>query len=342
MGSIFSRPFDLTSNLLVLDGMTGTGKTMFLPYLSSFKGVQQGRFEYMIEYLNIAFSNKGISSDSFESLIKILVDSKFYDGIISREVNFRPNDLSSVLNSSKRWEYIKQLFQNDGDYVIQKLESEMHIPFFVTHQLIGKISGMQDVFKDNLKIIEMVRHPAYLFNHWLSYIDQHGSSKRDFTMLLESGEGLVPWFAEPFKEKYISLKSEDKVMMSLYYLFLEVIKKKQEKSKNVIIIPFEEFVLNPSKFTNLIEKQFSLSATNKTIKFLNKENVPRRYIYQGLNKNIYKRYGFQKETIEISHREHLAKTARQFINKLNSEALEMYHYISRYYLDNFSNWSNND
>ena len=71
----------------------------------------------MIEYLCISAQKSKISKDAPNSLLNLLADLKLYDGMISREVNFRPSDLSSVFNSSKGKTYLKQLFQQDGEVI---------------------------------------------------------------------------------------------------------------------------------------------------------------------------------------------------------------------------------
>ena len=56
----FDRSITFSNKILILDGISGTGKTMFTPILSSFKQVQNARFEYMFEYLSIAYNHKKI------------------------------------------------------------------------------------------------------------------------------------------------------------------------------------------------------------------------------------------------------------------------------------------
>ena len=102
----FSRPIKFCKQIVILDGISGTGKTMFTPILSSFNRMQNARFEYMVEYLCISAQKSKITPDAAYTLLNLLADLKCYDGMISREVNFRPKDLSSVFKSTKVLKYI--------------------------------------------------------------------------------------------------------------------------------------------------------------------------------------------------------------------------------------------
>ena len=106
----FTRSLNLCNQIVILDGLTGTGKTMFAPLINSFERVQNSRFEYMIEYLCISSKKEKIKSDAASSMLNLLADIKYYDGAISREVNFRPSDLSSVFSGPNWYQYLKQLF----------------------------------------------------------------------------------------------------------------------------------------------------------------------------------------------------------------------------------------
>ena len=45
----FSRSLNLCDNLIILDGLTGTGKTMFNQILNNLNDLQNGRFDYFFE-----------------------------------------------------------------------------------------------------------------------------------------------------------------------------------------------------------------------------------------------------------------------------------------------------
>ena len=112
----------LTNNLLVLDGLTGTGKTMISSVLQSFDRVENGRFIYDLDYIAISSYLGAHREDSVCALLDLVVDWKLYDNLISREINLRPSDLSSIFRHPQWFEYIRRLFQKDGASATHRLE----------------------------------------------------------------------------------------------------------------------------------------------------------------------------------------------------------------------------
>ena len=53
-----------------------------------------------------------------------------------------------------------------------------------------------------------------------------------------------------------------------------------KQSKNILTIPFEQFVLFPDKFINIILSSLETLKTSKTIKLLKKHKIPLRKFYQ--------------------------------------------------------------
>lgn len=305
MSMDFIRNINLCDQIVILDGLTGTGKTMFSPLISSFDRVQNARFEYMLEYLFITTKHGSLSPDASFTMLNLLADIKTYDGVISREVNFRPKDLSSVLNSSKAGKYFRQLFLADGEAAGARIQKERPIPFFVTHQILSCIESALDAFGERLKVIEMVRHPLYLIDHWDSYIMMHGNNPRDFTMWIDHEGTAVPWFAEGWESKYVSSSSFDKSIYSIEYLMGSVFKhaESQRLNNTIMYIPFEKFVLEPSNFISDLEIFLNTNSSKQTKGVLKAQRVPRASINAGPSKSIYKRYGLKKYVKGVSHEE---------------------------------------
>jgi hypothetical protein len=308
----------LTKNLIILDGLTGTGKTMFSPLVASLNGVQNPRFEYMFEYLTIASKLNKINLESSAALLNLLSDVKYYDGMISRDVNFRPSDLSGVFQNGNGLKYISQLFSKDGISVENKIVNFSPMLFLVTHQILGGSQILFNAFNERLKIIEMVRHPLHLVDHWVSYIQMHGTSPRDFTIWIKYQNKSLPWFAEGWEEKYLVSSNYDKAIFSICRLMEEVYRSKkegeEEKSDKILFIPFEKFVLSPDSYLHKLEIFLGLNMNRKTMKHLKAQNVPRKYIYGGVQKEIYKRYAAKfdsKQSHENHHNEILSKVKQQ-------------------------------
>lgn len=337
---IFSRPTSLCKQIVVLDGLTGTGKTMMSPLLSSFERIQNARFEYMFEYLCIAASNHKISVDAATSLINLLADTKCYDGMISREVNFRPTDLSSVFNGSSTFKYLRQLFMTDGQAVSRRIEKENPALLLVTHQLLGCMQPAMTAFGNRLRVIEMVRHPLYLLDHWNSYISMHGNNPRDFTLWLNHNSCLVPWFAVNFEKKYNDSSQFDKVIYSISSLMKPVFECFHRKATGDIFtfIPFEHFSLSPDAYLEKLQQTIGAGITQSTQRVLRDQRVPRKSINDGPQKSIYKRYALKKYAEKVSDAQNYQDLYAQAKEKSSGLAFRELENTIQSYEDAFGLW----
>lgn len=338
--SIFVRNLNLCKDIVILDGLTGTGKTMFTPLISSFKRIQNARFEYMFEYLCIAAKMSKLTEDASHSFLNLLADLKFYDGVISREVNFRPGDLSSVFNSTKSYQYIRQLWLKDGESAEERIKIEKPILFLTTHQLLSCMDPAFSAFANRLKVIEMVRHPLYLIDHWESYIMMHGNSGRDFTIWLDESGIAVPWFAHGWENKYINSSSYDKVVYSIEYLMKSVftLAKVNNCNESIYFIPFEKFVLEPSSYISRLELFLGTNIGASTFKVLKRQHIPRKSINAGPQKSIYKRYALKVFNSEISDSDDYEHKFRAAKKNCSHAAFEILARLSEEYESLFGRW----
>ena len=305
----FKRDQFLTEKLLVLDGLTGTGKTMISSVLESFENVEAGRFIYDFEHIAISHALGALRVDAARALLGLLIDIKLYDNMISREVNFRPSDLTCVLKNGRALKHIKRLFQPDGNAVDSRLKDEKPIMMINTHQLLGALDCLFEQFKGKVYVVEMERHPLYLLEHWMSHVDMHGTSARSFSVCIAGKDGRsVPWFAYEWRQDYWSMTKFDRVVKSIESLttLIDAQYKKQPKS-HLLSIPFEDFCLNSNKYIHEISNWLGAGATAQTRKSCKKQKLPRNNINDGLNRKIYQRYGYKQSSRLQSHAENYAE-----------------------------------
>ena len=336
----FVRKLHLCNQIIILDGLTGTGKTMFSHLINSFDRVQNSRFEYMIEYLCITTSKGKLDQDAASAMLNLLADIKYYDGSISREVNFRPSDLSSVFSGPNTYKYIKQLFMPDGEKAGIRLKKENPILFFVTHQILSCIDTALNAFGDRLKVVQMVRHPLYLVEHWESYIMMHGNNARDFTLWVDHKGESLPWFTEGWEELYCKSNSYDKSIYSICNLMKYVFDYASSDIMNssLMFIPFEKFVLNPNEYIEKLELFLNSKSTELTKKVLTKQNVPRISINDGPQKQIYKRYGLKKYKKGSSHSEDYLQKLESIKLKSSNDAFIYLQETCKSYEKTFGIW----
>lgn len=296
-GYCMEREKHVVDQVLYLDGLTGTGKTMMGPLLGSFERVEIGRFDHIHEHLcALDFLGK-IDKDAAEFMIKMYADLAIYNSMISRDTNFRPTDLSGIFRNPYALEYIGRLFKKDGNAVMSRLASKRPILHIVAHQVLGIMDLSLRSFGSRVKVVEMVRHPLYLLEHWDSYIERHGTDPRDFTVWIEYNKKSLPWFAAGWEDRYLASSSFDKVIYSLDWLIKKVDQLlgslNESQKKQIVFIPFEHFVLQPAPYLKNIESLLGVGMTQMTKKILKQQKVPRTRVTAGPALEIYKKYGWK-------------------------------------------------
>ncbi len=291
------RSAAIAEQVLFLDGLTGTGKTMLAPILSTLRRVEVQRIEHIYEYIcHLRFLGR-IEEDAAIALIRMYADIACYNAMIARESNFRYSDLSGVLSNPGGWRYLLRLFKADGEAVVTRIKRERPILQLVSHGVPGAASLLFSAMGERLTLVEMVRHPLYLIEHWYSYMHRWGTDPRDFAICLKHGEANLPWFALGWEEKYLACNKMDRVIYTLEWL-LSLFEQGlsglgQSARGRVVVIPFEHFVMDPWPFLSRLEELLRSRRTWATNRLLRKQKVPRQLWTDGRDLKIYRRYAWE-------------------------------------------------
>ena len=333
-----TREVHLTRNIVVVDGLTGTGKTMYGPLVSSFSSIENGRFYYPLEYVCIANYVGELSNQGAKVLVSNLSDVIYSDGLISREVNFRPKDLSTVWTKKHFRDYVRRLIGPDGEYVLEKIEKDSPVLLLLTHQLLGAMSPFFSAFSERIKVIEAMRHPLYLVHHWESNFHMWGNSKRDTNLWIlgPNGEAL-PWYAKSWLEHFLALSDFDRVLESIAFLSNDAINK-SSNNESVLSIPFEHFVTDTQSYIKKIAKHINSEPTKHTKKVLKKQNLPRIHVNYGPQKEIYKKYGSHYLSTELSHQDEYQKLKELVNSKGSSKSIVKFNEAISKYEEAFGLW----
>lgn len=296
----FSRKLSYPGPVLLIDGLTGTGKTIFIKLINSTNASHAVSFNYALEQLCVSSFYKKIQSDAAVALIKLNIDQIRFDFNISREINFRIRDLSSIWRGQGKLNYLRNLFNNGNDD--SQLYTNPKFVTFVVHQLLHTTEIMQNTYNSNFYKILCTRHPAYLYFHWKSYVDNHGTNARDITICKLINDNEIPWFIHEKSDNFFDMNLSDKSAtaiseltdFSLNHIAANAI------NDNFIAIDFENFVLNPMIYMQKLSKWFNIDSDHM-VKVLSEENIPRSQINQGPKKPIYLRYNSEKLSSNDSH-----------------------------------------
>jgi len=322
-------------NILLIDGLTGTGKTMIMRIVSGLENTYFPKFDYTLEHICVLHFMGQIDLDTAIALIRLRIDQTRYDQELSREVNFRIKDLSSVLRSPNRHHYLLNLFKSDLE--LSKLENEPKTLSLITHQLLDSSKILDFAYPDKIYRILCVRHPLYLYNHWNSYIALHTKSVRDFTLWFGNESMLVPWFISHDKSSYYSSDNNSKSALAIATLVNQTMDFTSWNREKTIVIDFENFVLEPEPYITRIVNLFP-GSSSKILKLLKKENVPRIHINKSITNKIYTKYHSNKLKTNETHENHYNKLKDEIFSSINSEAKELLKVSIERYENTFGLW----
>ena len=107
----------------------------------------------------------------------------------------------------------------------------------------------------------------------------------------------------------------------------------------IITIPFEKFVIDPLPYIEKISKMLDSKITNKTLKSMKKQNVPRKRISDGIPLAIYKRCGWDPPVEGLTERSELDKRRQFAIDQgANKDAIKVLDQMSTKYEETYGLW----
>jgi hypothetical protein len=276
------RPQRLVENIVMIDGMSWTGKGLILPLLSSLDNVDLWLNNCHYEYFIIMHGLGKIENDAAATLLNLYADQDFYNLQVGRHVNYRKTDLSSVQYNLLDNVMSERQANPDGDKIVEKIKKEKNILPLMTHFTLG-ISDLPFLtFDERLKLyIVTVRHPLFLIESWFErgFSERLGSDLREFTLTVKVNGNIVPWFASDWADEYAKLNTFEQAIATVNHIITtakKTFKDLSKKNKNkVLFIPFEKNTVNPNYYIDEICSRLNANRTNKTELLMKQTNVPR-------------------------------------------------------------------
>jgi hypothetical protein len=274
----------LLQQLVLVDGQPCSGKAVVDTAVASMERVELLQFSDQIEYSCALKSLGKITRDVAETMIKLEADTVLYETMMSRNVNFRLSDQSSVFKDPKFWVYIKRFFAKGDRAIPERIKKERPILHFMTHSMLGFSEPIFNSFGDKVVIIELVRHPMSMLAQQTSYNEDWLTSQgllRQMDLYFKYKEVQIPFWTNGYEELYLKSNPVERAIYDMHHqtergeLFKNRFKEIYESQ--CITIPFEKFVTDPWPYLEKIESLLKTKMTRKTKKMLKKVGVPRNY-----------------------------------------------------------------
>lgn len=278
----FIRNNRIANEVVLIDGPPRAGKSMLGPVLGSFERVEIERMEPFFDSLPVLYNFNKITKDAAVTLIRREIDVRLYDSMISRMINFRFKDRTSPFYTKNVFKYIKRMFLKDGDSVLERIKKEKPVFQVMTHDMLQILDLYLEAFGDGLRVIEMVRHPVDLVysNHNRGLGTDLGKNPRFWQLAIKSDEDDIPYYAFGWESEFLKETPINRVIKIVYRLSKQVRneydKLPESTKKQVILIPYEKFVISPYKYIEEIENFIAIKRTASTAKILRKLKLPNR------------------------------------------------------------------
>jgi hypothetical protein len=296
-------------NLVIVTGVTRSGKFMLTPVIASLNESENLRTDYTIEHFPYLNYLNVMSDELAVYLIRYFFNWSIYNNRIGRNANFRFSDYTSIWNTEDPSLYFKRLMSDEGNSVYDTLGREKRMSVYLFHHALWH---SEILFKaiPALKMLHIKRHPTDILYSWytrgyglLTYWEHPFST----VLGLSWNDKTVPYYVHGWEEEYCNLSEMDRLILSLDFL-----NKKHQKTLSslstdikslVKIVYFEEMVTNPHHVLKNITTFLGREETLHTMTVLNKQRCPR----------VLKREDQMKKLGEIS------KTASpQYLNLLEA------------------------
>jgi hypothetical protein len=317
----WGSPSLLAKLTIFIDGVTRSGKSMLGPVVSSLTRTYPMQHQTFLDNLLPIYAKKSITLDAFKSLLNFYFNKNLYYLNISREINLRPNDNSSLVNNKDFKKYLKNLNRNEGDYVIKEIKKKNHYPVYMTHDLLSMVNDFNKL-NYSYKLLHICRHPIdNIFSFFKRYqlrLSSKANEKynlndpRIHSMMIKINGILLPHYAMNAEKKFIKYNFMEKVVF--YYLnsinnSIKSYKKlKTKQKKKILIIKYDDFAEKTNLEVKKISNFLNIKKTSHTQKILKMNNLPRKmnpnerdYKFEEIKKNISKNLYKQVLKIKIKY-----------------------------------------
>lgn len=309
----------LTQQVIFTDGIAGCGKTMLAPIISTFDRVELMTYAFEIQWYCAQHALGQLTLDGAKNLIQLQADLKLYNTMMSREVNFRPSDLSSAQRDSRPQRYIDRQTAPGDEVIPARIEKERPIMNLVVHNLLAYSEPLVAAFGKKAFFIDVVRHPLYMLKQQALNYEKLIPNNRDIAPYIRYKEKDMPFYVKGWEEDYLRCETPfDKSVYYTYHLWRMAAEK--EHLLQLLRVPFEPFVLDPNPWMDRIRKFLSVTDSEVTAEKLRTSNVPRKKIADGVDLEIYRRCGWTPPKGNLTEREELNERYKLFSNELSPHA----------------------
>jgi len=274
----YLEPENLAKRIILIDGLTRTGKSIFSHLVGTFTNHEHIQFLNPLEQVLSGLSLGSIDPSLARAFIRTYLNERVYDTMISRNSNFRHSDQTGVTNHPEPWLYFERLSKDDGDEVVQELRSTSRVFTFMTHDVMLNFPHFKFLL-DDFKLIEVVRDPVAIAHscYVRGWGKRFGTDARSFTLCTSKAGVGVPWYATQSDIDWINMNELERCAWLASDLTQRLLRTLRSSSdRRVLVVCFERFVTETLSELNRIADFLGQSPTDETYRQLTLARCPRQ------------------------------------------------------------------
>jgi hypothetical protein len=246
---------------------------------------------------------------------------------MSRGVNVRFTDFTSIFRNTGTWRYLCRLVQAGDAASVERIRREQPILQLTLHNALSFGQPLFEALGDRLRVLEIIRHPLYMIKQGSIYYQRYGTDPRELSFWIVCQGYALPYFAYGWEERYVAANPMDRVIYSMERLGVvadEVMRGLSAgQQAQALTIPFEPFVLDPAPWLRRMELFIGAHTTSETVRHLKRQRVPRARIADGLPLPVYKRFGWEGADQRLDERAELDKRRAFAAQHASAEGMEV-------------------
>jgi len=299
------RSGELPNKIVVVDGLIAGGKGLLSAIVSALPKVEMWMHKPELEQICALVALGHISNNGAKVMINSLCDSWSINLNLSREINFKWGEMSSIWESRKWLKYCKNLcFSGSSFKAMESIKQNPQVTHLMTHALTAHSAPLFEALNHRLVFIRFVRCPAstYMITHVGRWISRWDSTDSGQTVLYKSAQqpnNKFPYHAMGIEDEYLLGNTVDRAV-TLTNHWIEsgdtMADTLTPKGCRIIEIPFERFVFDPLPYIQTIAFALETEIDRKTKREMLRQKVPRKSLTDAPFNKVYADLGWKAPT----------------------------------------------
>lgn len=262
--------------IILIDGLWGTGKSLVAPLISSLQRSGPFRIDQNLDVMTALLASEKVSDDAYRFVVLNRLIENHFNSIIGREINLRPSDDSSFFRVLPISRIIQRLRVKDVEDAWARSMTSGDALVQVTHLLGLNYLRALPLLPQKLKVINIQRNPILLVHHWEAFLKTF-SKPRELTPSYMVRDTKIPFFAIDWADEWIRSSNLERALLSIarcYGREWENIDREfagAMRSKRLKVVYFSRMLEDPQK---VLDETFAFTGrarTNTTSKLIKRE-----------------------------------------------------------------------